>query len=82
MKTTQTTRVATNAVGYLRVSTARDDMHAPEMYQEQISGYATGKHLKLGRVYADVDFSGRKGARLARSSTRCWTMRTQVGSTC
>jgi DNA invertase Pin-like site-specific DNA recombinase len=63
MTTTQKARVGTRAAGYLRVSTARDDMHAPEMYEQQIKGHAKGKHLKLGRVYADIDYSGRKGAR-------------------
>jgi DNA invertase Pin-like site-specific DNA recombinase len=56
-------RQGKRAVGYVRVSTARDDMHAPAMYEQQIRSYARGKGLSVKRIYADIDFSGRRGAR-------------------
>ena len=51
------------AVGYIRVSMARDEMHAPEMYTQQVRDYAKRTKLKVGRVFADIDMSGRRGSR-------------------
>ncbi len=40
--------------GYHRISKARDDMRAPELYAEQITSYCSYRKLTL----ADIDFSG------------------------
>ena len=44
--------------GYFRVSRARDGMHAPDIYREQIQRYCTYRDLTLVDVYSDIDFSG------------------------
>jgi DNA invertase Pin-like site-specific DNA recombinase len=49
--------------GYFRVSRARDGMKAPELYLEEIERYCRYKRLKLGKVFSDIDFSGRKGSK-------------------
>jgi DNA invertase Pin-like site-specific DNA recombinase len=49
--------------GYFRVSRARDDMKAPELYRDEIERYCRYKHLKLSMIFSDIDFSGRRGAR-------------------
>ncbi len=49
--------------GYFRVSQARDDMSAPEIYQEQIQRYCHYKDLKLKEIFSDIDYSGFRGAR-------------------
>jgi DNA invertase Pin-like site-specific DNA recombinase len=51
------------AVGYIRVSMARDEMHAPEMYAQQVRDYAKRTKLRVGRVFGDIDMSGRRGSR-------------------
>jgi hypothetical protein len=35
--------------GYFRVSVARDDMKAPELYRDEIERYCTYRRLKLAR---------------------------------
>lgn len=49
--------------GYFRVSKARDEMSAPDIYRGQIEDYCRYKHLKLGKLYSDIDFSGRRGSK-------------------
>jgi DNA invertase Pin-like site-specific DNA recombinase len=49
--------------GYYRVSLARDNMHAPELYEHEITRYCTYKKLTLGRIYCDIDHSAFRGAR-------------------
>jgi DNA invertase Pin-like site-specific DNA recombinase len=44
--------------GYFRVSRARDGMHAPDIYREQIQRYCTYRSLNLSETYSDIDFSG------------------------
>lgn len=49
--------------GYYRVSVARDDMKAPELYRDEIERYCAYKRLKLAEVFSDVDHSGYRGAK-------------------
>lgn len=49
--------------GYFRISKARDEMSAPEIYRGQIEDYCRYKRLKLGKLYSDIDFSGRRGSK-------------------
>ena len=42
--------------GYFRISKARDDMAAPEIYRGRIEDYCRYKNLDLGHVFSDVDF--------------------------
>jgi DNA invertase Pin-like site-specific DNA recombinase len=51
------------AAGYFRVSVARDDMKAPELYRDEIERYCTYKRLSLGEVFSDIDRSGFRGAK-------------------
>jgi len=51
------------AAGYYRVSTARDGMKAPEIYQGQIKEYASFLKNEVVEVFEDIDYSGRKGAK-------------------
>lgn len=44
--------------GYYRVSLARDDMHAPDIYTGEIERFCTYQELDLDEVYSDIDFSG------------------------
>ena len=41
--------------GYFRVSMARDDMKAPEIYEEEITRYCSYKGLTLAKLYSDID---------------------------
>jgi DNA invertase Pin-like site-specific DNA recombinase len=50
--------------GYFRVSKARDDMHAPAVYQEEINRYCAYKELILHETFADIDYSGWKRSRM------------------
>jgi hypothetical protein len=47
--------------GYFRVSVARDDMKAPELYRDEIERYCNYKRLSLGEVFSDIDRSGFRG---------------------
>ncbi len=49
--------------GYYRVSVARDDMKAPELYQDEIERYCNCRSLELFEVFSDVDHSGYRGAK-------------------
>ncbi|MGH2788071.1 MAG: recombinase family protein [Actinomycetota bacterium] len=49
--------------GYARVSKARDDMMAPDIYQRQIEDYCRYKGLDLAHVFHDIDYSGRRGSK-------------------
>lgn len=49
--------------GYFRVSKARDDGIAPDVYQREIEGYCKYRELELVEVFSDVDFSGFRGSR-------------------
>lgn len=41
--------------GYYRVSQARDGMHAPELYEEEISRYCSFRNLTLAETFSDID---------------------------
>lgn len=49
--------------GYFRVSQARDGMHAPELYEDEINRYCSYKNVNLGRLYSDIDYSAFRGAK-------------------
>jgi DNA invertase Pin-like site-specific DNA recombinase len=49
--------------GYFRVSQARDGMHAPEIYRDEITRYCSYRNLTLAEVFSDIDFSGYRGSR-------------------
>lgn len=49
--------------GYYRVSVARDDMKAPELYEEEITRYCAYRGVTLGAMYKDIDASGYRGSR-------------------
>lgn len=49
--------------GYFRISVARDDMKAPELYRDEIERYCTYRRLKLAEVFSDIDRSGFRGAK-------------------
>jgi site-specific DNA recombinase len=57
------TKNGKTAAGYLRVSQARDGMLADSIYRQEIEGYASAYGYRLVEVFADLDFSGRKGAK-------------------
>jgi hypothetical protein len=44
--------------GYFRVSQARDDMKAPQMYTDEIERYCRYRDLALGEIFSDIDYSG------------------------
>ncbi len=49
--------------GYYRISKARDDMRAPDLYSEQIASYCSYRGLALAETYSDIDFSGYTNSR-------------------
>ncbi len=49
--------------GYFRVSQARDDMRAPELYQAEIERYCAYRDLELAEVFSDIDHSAFRGAK-------------------
>jgi DNA invertase Pin-like site-specific DNA recombinase len=49
--------------GYFRVSQARDDMRAPELYRQEIEDYCSYRKLDLAETFSDIDFSAFRGAR-------------------
>lgn len=49
--------------GYFRVSLARDNMHAPELYEDEITRYCNYKKLELTKIYSDIDYSAFRGAK-------------------
>src|ERR687891_2835995 len=44
--------------GYYRVSVARDEMKAPELYSDEINRYCIYRNLKLVEIFSDIDYSG------------------------
>jgi DNA invertase Pin-like site-specific DNA recombinase len=44
--------------GYFRVSVARDDMKAPELYSDEITRYCGYRNLALKEIFSDIDYSG------------------------
>lgn len=44
--------------GYYRVSVARDDMKAPELYSDEIARYCGYRNLVLKEIFSDIDYSG------------------------
>ncbi len=61
--------------GYFRVSQARDDMNAPEIYRHEIERYCAYKGVELARIYSDIDYSGWRGARTRPALERLVTDR-------
>jgi len=53
---------------YFRVSVARDDMKAPELYRDEIERYFTYKRLSLRGVFSDIDRSASEGPSLVLPS--------------
>jgi DNA invertase Pin-like site-specific DNA recombinase len=51
------------AAAYYRVSKARDEMGAPQLYEDQIRRYCTYREFTLAEIFADLDFSGFRGAK-------------------
>ena len=49
--------------GYFRISRARDDMKAPELYRDELERYCRYKRLQLA-VFSDIDVSARRGAKV------------------
>jgi site-specific DNA recombinase len=49
--------------GYFRVSQARDDMHAPELYIGEIERYCSYRGLELVKIFSDIDYSAFRGAK-------------------
>lgn len=54
--------IAKPVAGYLRVSQARDGMHAPELYIEEITRYCEYQRLNLAEIFSDIDHSAFRGA--------------------
>lgn len=50
--------------GYFRISQARDDMHAPELYKREIERYCSYRELALETIFSDIDYSAFRGARV------------------
>jgi DNA invertase Pin-like site-specific DNA recombinase len=48
--------------GYFRISQARDDMRAPELYRDEIVAYCRHRRLSLTEIFSDIDFSAFRGA--------------------
>ncbi len=44
--------------GYYRISVARDEMKAPELYETDIRNYCGYRGLELGEIFCDIDYSG------------------------
>jgi hypothetical protein len=44
--------------GYYRVSVARDDMKAPELYSDEITRYCGYRNLVVKEIFSDIDYSG------------------------
>lgn len=48
--------------GYYRVSVARDDMKAPQLYEDEIRRYCHYRKLTLAEIFSDIDYSGYRGS--------------------
>jgi DNA invertase Pin-like site-specific DNA recombinase len=66
--------------GYYRVSLARDNMHAPELYEQEITRYCDYKALKPVKLYRDIDFSAFRGARKRPSLEQLVAEREKYGA--
>jgi DNA invertase Pin-like site-specific DNA recombinase len=55
---------------YYRISRARDDMHAPEIYEEEIRRYCHYRRLDLAEIFSDIDYSGWRDSRPRPSLNR------------
>ncbi len=53
---------ARGVAGYFRVSQARDDMRAPELYRSEIERYCEYSARELVEVFSDIDHSAFRGA--------------------
>jgi DNA invertase Pin-like site-specific DNA recombinase len=51
-----------SVAGYFRISQARDDMRAPELYRDEIMTYCRHRRLDLTEIFSDIDFSAFRGA--------------------
>ena len=49
--------------GYFRISKARDDMSAPDIYRDQINRYCDYKRWHVGEIFSDIDYSGRRDSK-------------------
>jgi DNA invertase Pin-like site-specific DNA recombinase len=47
-----------SVAAYYRVSVARDDMKAPELYEDEITRYCRFRNLELAEIFSDIDYSG------------------------
>ena len=56
--------------GYFRVSLARDNMHAPELYEDEIERYCAYRKVRLAKLYSDIDYSAFRGAKPRPSLTQ------------
>ena len=52
--------MTTRAVGYIRVSQAREDMISPELQRHQIEQFAIGRGIEVVEFLEDLDESGRR----------------------
>lgn len=48
--------------GHFRVSVARDDMKAPELYCGEIERYCGYRNLVVKEIFSDIDYSGYKNS--------------------
>ena len=48
---------------YFRVSQARDDMHVPELYRDEIERYCNYRKLELAEIFSDIDHSSYRGTK-------------------
>jgi DNA invertase Pin-like site-specific DNA recombinase len=51
-----------HVAGYFRVSVARYDMKAAELYAQEIDRYCVHRHLRLVEIFSDIDYSGYNGS--------------------
>jgi DNA invertase Pin-like site-specific DNA recombinase len=49
--------------GYFRISQARDEMKAPDIYRDEIERYCRYKDLHVVETFSDIDYSGYRGAK-------------------
>lgn len=61
--------------GYFRVSQARDDMKAPELYRRDIETFCTYRKLELTEVFSDIAYSAFRGARMLREEVNVSILR-------
>ena len=54
---------AQKVAAYYRVSKARDEMAAPQLYEDQIRRHCSYRAFNLGEIFVDLDYSGFRGSR-------------------